>query len=246
MFPWRLNDVLSSLAVLMVTASAHPASSAPVSALHGTWHLRAARLSKFLQIGGDKYNVPTASQNDPAAAAQILQTVAAEQLQLFDVLTAATVDLDATEKRAQADLAAITLSKLGNEDLINRTLLLNDTTIKNEAAGALFEKGLPELEKVANHTKATEAKEKTKLNEITKKLLDGGGSKDAGKRADDGLQVLGVIAPKLDKMENKVDQLEALNFYGNLSNLVADTTNIAVDNVIEDVGRGLAIGLPDF
>jgi len=163
------------------------------------------------------------------------------QLTLLNRLNDIGLDLEATELRAETDMTAVNHSFVAAQNLpIMANNAAVDVTKILVNGKQLQEEMLPKMEGRGETISEEITAMISMKKKIDKQLAAGKGKKLPGaqKRVQTNKQTMDVLVPRLEKLEKRVTKLEGRLYGGDLKQLVDDTTNKQVVDIMEDVSRG--------
>jgi len=157
-------------------------------------------------------------ESDVKATTQRLRHAIATATQVEDVFT-----------KVEAGAAAITsLASTNNQTMVN--LKANREVLRASVVAAL------ETVKKLNESDIKDVSEDLKhVNKL----------RSVDKRATENLRILKMMQPRLERMENNVELIERDQRWGNLSRVINRDVFNDINTVVEDVGRGLAMQIPE-
>lgn len=177
------------------------------------------------------------------ATQAVIQMISQQQDQMFTVIAEANKDLQATDARITKVLAAANRSAHLVDELVQKTNKLNETALRNEEMEKTLIIGFPGIVRVSNITVANAAKVNATLGSAWKQVETLKKMESAKPRADDGMRILKLLKPRLEKLDDTVLGVEVQLYGGNTSKFVEEGVEKQLTDVMEDTGRAFASDL---
>jgi len=176
---------------------------------------------------------------DAATARNLLVSmISRAQVDLLNRLNDISLDLEATELRAKLDLKAVnhSFAEAKNMPIMSQNA---DVEVKKiDLGSAKLKVIVPAIESRAATQSKTISELLSTKQQLEKDLADSKKLPFAKRRVQNNMQTLGVVVPRLERLERRVTKLESRLYDGNLTMMVKDTSSKEVMNVMEDVSRG--------
>lgn len=181
---------------------------------------------------------PTKLPSDPKAAT--LEVISLQQVQLLYLIGEAQKGLNEQKKHVNIVLNSAKRSAMAVQDFVNRTMKLNATAMMNKETDTMLRGGFPGTMSKAQAIDARVGKANKTAAAVEKNIDKLKKIKSAIPRADEGLSALQMLKPQLEKLEEKVSNIESKLYGGNITLVVDDAVDGSVTNIAEDASRGFA------
>jgi len=172
---------------------------------------------------------------------ELLAEISAEELRMQDTLKEIGKSLNLTQKRAQRALDYANWTVLNSTDTKERATKATAAAMKNNDTMKMLTALFPKLN--ASLVKATKKITDTNASiaKMEKDMGDAAKEKTAMKRATDAEDVLKLLAPRIDKIEEHTDKIEQIEHLGNFTLVVDDEINKDIQKSLDDIESTFAV-----
>lgn len=207
---------------------------------------RSEREDQIQTVAAATTTATTTTTVDPAvikakiknvSEAELLSEISAEELRMQDMLKAIGTSLNFTEKRAQRALQYANWTLLNSTDTKTRATATNAAAMTNNDTMKMLQKEFPKLNAslVKAHKKITDTN--ASIVKMEKDMGDAAKEKTAMKRAVDAEDVLKLLSPRIDGIQEHTRKIEQIVHFGNFTLVLDDEINkdiqVSLDNIEE-------------